>query len=66
METVTCPTCGASFDYTEMDAREPEDDTNTQVGWLVGGRCPKCSGTVSLSFDQLQQIANALADVDEA
>jgi len=58
--SVTCPTCGAEFEYTAMAPREPGEDVNTQFDWLVSGRCPKCNNTVSLSFDQLQEIVKRL------
>lgn len=57
---LTCPTCGASFEVDEMAPRDPSEEQNTQVDWLVSGRCPKCSHTVQLSFKQLQDIARRL------
>lgn len=62
---VTCPTCGAQFDYGEMPPREPDDQANTQVDWLVSGRCPHCDNTVSMSFDQLKEVIASLPDDDE-
>lgn len=56
-EEVTCPTCGATFTYEDMAPRDPGEDQNTQVDWLVAGRCPNCTNTVTLSFEQLQKIA---------
>jgi len=63
-ETMTCPTCGATFSYEDMAPRDPDEDQNTQVDWLVSGRCPKCRNTVSLSFEELQRIAANL-DADD-
>lgn len=62
-ETLTCPSCGATFSYEQMAPRDPEEDQNTQVDWLVAGRCPECRGAVSVPFDALQRIA---ARADEA
>ena len=62
--TLTCPTCGAVFDVQEMAPRDPSEEQNTQVDWLVAGRCPKCSSTVQLSFSQLQDIARKLESED--
>jgi transcription elongation factor Elf1 len=61
---ITCPTCGAQFAVEEMAPRDPSEEQNTQVDWLVAGRCPKCSNTVQLSISQLQEIARKLDEAD--
>ena len=64
-ETLTCETCGSEFAIDAMAPRDPESDSNTQVDWLVKGRCPNCAGTVSLSFEELQNMAKRLAEKED-
>lgn len=65
MPDVTCPTCGARFSFEEMPPRDPDDQQNTQVGWLLAGRCPKCSSTVEMSFEEMQRAVTRLTEDED-
>lgn len=64
-ETLTCENCGEEFDIHAMQPRDPGNDPDTLVDMLVKGRCPKCSGTVSLSFEEMQRMARRMAESDD-
>ena len=64
-ETLTCENCGAEFPIEGMAPRDPDNESNTQVDYLVKGRCPSCAGTVSLSFEEVQAMARRMAEDDD-
>lgn len=52
MELVNCPGCGAAHFVADLDFPEPDEDTNTQFGWLVA-KCPACQADLKVGLDKL-------------
>lgn len=49
---ITCEACGAEHFVADLDFPEPDDDTNTQFGWLVA-KCPSCTTDMKVGLDKL-------------
>ncbi len=52
VEVIRCPNCDALHFVADLDFPDPEEDANTQFGWLVA-QCPSCKGDVKVGFDKL-------------
>ena len=50
--TVTCPKCDETFEVDAMLPMEPHEEANTQVHWLVVGKCPLCLEVIEVSLDK--------------
>ena len=54
-ELVTCTECTAQHFVADLDFPEPDADTNTQFGWLVG-RCPDCGADLKVGMDKIGRL----------
>jgi hypothetical protein len=48
-----CAQCGTVTPLGEIAFSEPDDEQNTQYGWLAGV-CPKCEGQMPVSYDRIK------------
>lgn len=51
-ELVRCESCDAPHFVSDLDFPEPDEDTNTQFGWLVA-RCPGCGADLKVGLEKL-------------
>lgn len=51
-DLVTCEECGADHFVADLGFPEPDEDTNTQFGWLVAN-CPKCGADIKVGLDKI-------------
>ena len=63
-DLITCQNCNAQFPIDEMLSGADDESNNTQMHYLVAGRCPKCFTTVEFSHDQLRAMASS-SDLDD-
>lgn len=48
-----CALCGTVTPLGEIVFAEPDENQNTQYGWIAGV-CPKCEGQIQVSFDRIK------------
>lgn len=51
----TCDGCGAELLASELEHPDPEDDTDTQYGWLHA-LCPKCGAAIPLTREMVRAV----------
>ncbi len=49
---IECASCHAQHFVADLDFPEPDEDTNTQFGWLVA-KCPTCGADMKVGIDKL-------------
>ena len=49
---IRCARCEQVYLVADLSFPEPDDDTNTQFGWLVAS-CPDCSADVQVPYDRV-------------
>lgn len=57
-DKVDCTHCGASLVLSTIVFDEPDEDSDTQYGWLVG-KCPSCSGDLEVEFAQVRTLLDS-------
>jgi len=52
LDMMTCDACQANHMVADLDFPEPDDDTNTQYGWLVAC-CPTCGHDINVPMSKV-------------
>ena len=51
-ELVKCAACNTPHFVSDLVFPEPDEDTNTQFGWLVAN-CPACGSDIKVGLDKI-------------
>lgn len=54
-DLVHCTECKSPHFVADLEFPEPDDDTNTQFGWLVA-TCPVCKADLKVGLDKVTPL----------